>query len=157
MHRHNDYVDHAGLDHDHGACSEHAHWAGGTPENDPLGHPALGVCDANDMPHPIDTWKGVTLAPGSCANWRRVPDAGFAIRSLSSAIEAYDSLLPAPLTLVGEHLQQMHGLSIDGEWRHAPDSWRRNVMSADALRCRHEDLHEEDSWNEASERHAHAQ
>lgn len=50
MHRHHDYVDHAGLDHNHGSCSEHAHWAGGshdedtplevsTPENDPLGHP----------------------------------------------------------------------------------------------------------------------
>jgi hypothetical protein len=83
-------------------------------------------------------------------------DATLAIRSLSVAIEAFDSLLPAPMTLVGEHLQEMHGMSIDGEWRHAPDSWRRNVMSADALRCRHEDLHEEDSWNEASERHEHA-
>lgn len=48
-HRHHDYVDHTGLDHNHGACTEHAHWAGGThdpgislevsaPENDPVGH-----------------------------------------------------------------------------------------------------------------------
>jgi hypothetical protein len=49
MHRHYDHVDHTHLDHNHGACSAHAHWAGGshepgtpleisTPENDPLGH-----------------------------------------------------------------------------------------------------------------------
>lgn len=49
VHRHSAYVDHSTLDHDHGACSDHAHWAGGvhaagtvlevsTPENDPLGY-----------------------------------------------------------------------------------------------------------------------
>jgi hypothetical protein len=85
-----------------------------------------------------------------------VLDATVAIRSLSVAIEAYDALLPAPRTLLGEHLQDWHGLSIDGEWRHAPDPWRKNAMSPDALRYRHAKLHDEDVWNEASERHDHA-
>lgn len=57
--------------------------------------------------------------------------------------------------LMSEHLQTMHGQDIDGEWRHAPDRYRANVMSDEALRSRHADLHEEESWNEASERHAH--
>lgn len=30
MHRHNGYVDHVAADHNHGVCSEHAHWAGGS-------------------------------------------------------------------------------------------------------------------------------
>lgn len=30
MHRHFQYVDHGDADHNHGACSEHAHWAGGS-------------------------------------------------------------------------------------------------------------------------------
>lgn len=54
-----------------------------------------------------------------------------------------------------EHLQTMHGLDIDGEWRHAPDGWRRNAMSVAALKARHVELHEQDTWNEASERHDH--
>lgn len=48
MHRHHSFVDHMKADHGHGACSDHAHWAVGshdeetdlevsTPENDPLG------------------------------------------------------------------------------------------------------------------------
>jgi hypothetical protein len=82
-------------------------------------------------------------------------DATLAIRSLTAAIEAYDSLLPGPQTLIFEHLQTLHGLSMDGEWHHAPDSWRRNVMNAESLRQRHIELHEFDVWNEASERHEH--
>ena len=82
-------------------------------------------------------------------------DATLAIRSLSKAIEALDSLLPAPRTLLGEHLQDWHGLDIDGEWHHAPQPWRKNAMSPDALAYRHAELHDEEVWNEASERHDH--
>src|SRR5271167_1975201 len=82
-------------------------------------------------------------------------DARFAIRSLTAAIDAYDSLLPVPRTLIFQHLSEMHGLSMDGEWHHAPDSWRRNVMSVESLKHRHIELHEEGVWNEASERHDH--
>ncbi len=82
-------------------------------------------------------------------------DATIAIRSLSKAIEAYDSLLAAPRTLMGEHLQTMHGQDINGEWHHAPQPWRKNAMSPDALAYRHAELHDEEVWNEASERHDH--
>lgn len=37
MHRHDGFVSHYGLDHDHGPCTDHAHWAGGThPDCDDL-------------------------------------------------------------------------------------------------------------------------
>ena len=59
-----------------------------------------------------------------------------------------------------DHLQAQHGLDIQGEWRHAPDQYRRNVMNDAALRERHEEAHADDwascyVWNEASERHSH--
>lgn len=47
FHRHHDPVDHSFSDHNHGTCTEHAHWAAGThaegvpmeaAEHDPLGH-----------------------------------------------------------------------------------------------------------------------
>jgi hypothetical protein len=59
------------------------------------------------------------------------------------------------VTSVREHLQTWHGMDVEAEWRYAPDSWRRNVMSAEMLELRHTELHEDDVWNEASERHVH--
>jgi hypothetical protein len=85
----------------------------------------------------------------------KVLDARLAIQSLTTAIEAYDSLLPIPRTLIFEHLQEMHGLALDGEWNWCPPQWRKNAMSREALKSRHTELHEEDIWNEASERHEH--
>ena len=61
----------------------------------------------------------------------------------------------APDTAMGRHLQDMHGMDISGEWHHAPQPWRKNAMSPDALRYRHAELHDEEVWNEASERHDH--
>jgi hypothetical protein len=53
------------------------------------------------------------------------------------------------------HLQEQHGQDIAGEWHHAPDQYRQNVMSAEGLKTRHAELHDVDAWNEASERHEH--
>jgi hypothetical protein len=56
---------------------------------------------------------------------------------------------------IEDHLQEMHGQDVAAEWRYAPDSWRRNAMSYGSLSERHTELHEEDLWNDASERHTH--
>lgn len=89
------------------------------------------------------------------ADVKVVLGATLAIHSLATAIEAIDDLLPVPRTLIWEHLQEMHGLALDGEWHHAPTQWRENNMSRENLKHRHNELHEEDVWNEASERHEH--
>ena len=54
-----------------------------------------------------------------------------------------------------DHLQTQHGQDLEGEWMHAPDAWRRQRMSLLALKERHDGLHEDDAWNEASEPHNH--
>jgi hypothetical protein len=53
------------------------------------------------------------------------------------------------------HLQDSHGLDIEGEWHHAPDDYRQNMMSDEGLHTRHGELHDVEAWNEASERHEH--
>ena len=65
------------------------------------------------------------------------------------------------MTNVSDHLQTQHGLDIQGEWRHAPDQYRQNVMNDAALQERHEEAHADDwagcyVWNDAAERHSHS-
>jgi len=63
-------------------------------------------------------------------------------------------IAPTDKTIV-DHLQRFHGLDIEGEWLHAADAWRLNAMHAEALSDRHDEQHEQEHWNEASDYHKH--
>jgi hypothetical protein len=83
MHRHHDHIDHSGADHNHGACSVHAHWAGGshdegvpleesTAENDPLGWPELKVEQPVVVLKPAEN-IALTIARGQIERGVEVP------------------------------------------------------------------------------------